>query len=303
MGEISEALRRAKGNGDTSKSRKTETPHTYREAIAEEPSRARPDPEPPIEIPLAPPEKGHGRAVLLEPEGPIAEHYRHFAIRLNRTLKEASARSVMITSAARSEGKTTTACNLALALSSIAGGRQIAFVELDIRRPSAAGELGVTPRVGIEAVLASDARLPEARLTTNLPDLDLYLASEPRDDALSLLSGPQLPPALRELGRQYDLVVIDSPPVLPVPDVPLILQHADAALVVARAGISRKHAFEETLQMLGREKLVGVFLNQSGSARTSRYYGYYSPDPDSTGTDSTKRGSTPGGSAEEEATS
>ncbi|MBW2243288.1 MAG: CpsD/CapB family tyrosine-protein kinase [Deltaproteobacteria bacterium] len=298
MGEISEALRRAKESGAAPVSRRTETPKTYRDAMLDESSGARPEPGPPVEIPLAPPEHGHGRAVLLEPKGPVAEHYRHFAIRLNRTLKQANARSVMITSAARSEGKTTTACNLALALSSIAGGRQIAFVELDIRRPSAATELGVTPRVGIEAVLAADARLPEARLTTNLPDLDLYLASQPRDDALALLSGPQLPPTLRELGRQYDLVVIDSPPVLPVPDVPLILQHADAALVVARAGISRKHAFEQTLEVLGREKLVGVFLNQSGSARQARHYGYYSPEPGSG-----ESGSPPEGSSNKEATS
>ncbi len=277
MGEISEALRRAKGQeAETEPAEPTPAEHVYREALAQAPVEAPAESGPPVEIPTAPPDHGHGRIVLLEPKGPVAEHYRHFAIRLNRALKRAEARSVLITSASRAEGKTTTSCNLALALSSIAGGRQIAFVELDIRRPSASDELGVTPRVGIEQVLAGDARLAEARVTTTLPDLDLYLASQPREDALALHSGPHLPPTLRELGRQYDLVVIDSPPVLPVPDVPLILQHADAALLVARAGISRKHAFRDMLDVLGTEKLIGVFLNQSGTPRHSRYYGYYS---------------------------
>lgn len=278
MGEISEALRRAKGNGPASGERLGETPKVYREVLANEPAATRPEPGPPVEIPTTPPLHGHGRAVLIEPRGPVAEHYRHFAIRLNRALKQVDARSVVVTSAARGEGKTTTACNLALALSSIAGGRQIAFLELDLRRPSAAEEFGVKPRVGIERVLAADARLPEARLTTDLPDLDLYLAGASCDDALTLLSGPLLPPTLRELGRQYDLVVIDSPPVLPVPDVPLILQHADAALIVARAGASRKHAVQDMLEVLGRDKLIGVFLNQSGLPRHNRYYGYYNQE-------------------------
>ena len=275
MGEISEALRRAKGNGPAADERPGKVPRTYRDALAREPAAPRPEPGPPVEIPTARPARGHGRAVLIQSKGAVAEHYRHFAIRLNRALKQVDARSVLLTSAARAEGKTTTACNLALALSSIAGGRQIAFVEFDLRRPSAADEFGVAPRVGIERVLAADTQLPEARLTTDLPDLDLYLASEPRDDALSLLSGPQMQPTLRELERLYDLVVIDSPPVLPVPDVPLILQHADAALLVACAGVSRKHAFRDMLEVLGRDKLVGVFLNQSDVPRHNRYYGYY----------------------------
>ncbi|MCP3983066.1 MAG: CpsD/CapB family tyrosine-protein kinase [bacterium] len=280
MGEISEALRRAKGSEPASSARESGTAKTYRDALEIKPVATRPEPGPPVKIPLQPQEEGHGRAVLLEPKSSVAEHYRHFAIRLNRTLKEADARSVLITSAEPSEGKTTTSCNLALALSSIAGGRQVAFVEFDIRRPSAAKELGVTPRVGIESVLAGEASLPEARLTTNLPDLDLYLAKNPREDAIALISGSPLPPILRELGRQYDLVVIDSPPVLPVPDVPLLLQHVDAALAVVWAGDSRKNAFKEMLDMLGQEKLVGVFLNQASGPRNNRYHGYYTPEHD-----------------------
>jgi len=217
----------------------------------------------------------HGRAVLAAPRGDVAEAYRHFALRLQRKLKETGARSVLVTSAARGEGKTTTACNLALALASMSSGRRIALIELDVRRPSASQALGVTPAAGIERVLAGRTRLADACLHTQLPELDLYLASEPARDALGVISAPTTGALLRDLVRQYDLVIVDSPPVLPVPDVPLLASHVDAVLLVARNGISRLEALRETIESLGAEKVIGVFLNEAKTPRYHRYYGYY----------------------------
>ncbi len=279
MGEISDALKRARksmspGGSTAAAPRATST---FRDALREEPV-PEPDESPEVAIPHEPAAVGVGRTVLVDPRGPISEHYRHFAIRLNRALKQANARSVVITSATRAEGKTTTSCNLALALASMAGGRQIALLELDVRRPSLAFELGVRPRAGIQQVLAGEIPLAEARLKTDVPDLDVYLATAPDPQPLDHLSGPAVGAVFRELTRRHDLVVVDSPPVLPVPDVPLILAHADAAVAVARAGVTRRAAFEAMLAMLGREKMVGVFLNQAGVPRHSRFYGYYSYD-------------------------
>lgn len=276
MGEISDALKRAGRDGmpDALTPESEPVASTYRDALAQEPLPAPTEMAPPVEIPDDNGASGFGRQVLSHPRGPISEHYRHFAIRLNRSLKARGARSVVITSAGRAEGKTTTSCNLALALASIAGGRQVALLELDIRRPSIAEELNVQPRIGVEAVLGREASVAEARLETNVPDLDLYLASHPEPEALGRLSSPVLARMLRELRSRYDLIVIDSPPVLAVPDVPLILSHADAAVLVARVGATRRAAFQDMLGILGDEKIVGVFLNQSRLPRHSRYYGY-----------------------------
>lgn len=274
MGEISEALRRA------------------REGTRKEPAASsalvspRRDAAPTL---VAPPrdsaatqrisERAEGawvaRAVLVEPRGEIAEAYRHFAIRLQRIAHERDARSIVVTSAARGEGKTTTACNLALALTSISSGRRVAFLELDVRRPCAANQLGLVSRVGIERVLEGNASLADACLHTQIPELDLYLAARPSANPLAAIASASTGKLLREIARQYDLVVIDSPPVLPVPDVPLVLPHVDAVLLVARNGVSRRAALREALEMLAGEKLVGVFLNEGRTPRHRRYYGYY----------------------------
>jgi Mrp family chromosome partitioning ATPase len=175
----------------------------------------------------------------------------------------------------RSEGKTTTSCNLALALASIAGGRRIALVELDLRKPAIGPDLGVDPPVGFEAVLAGQARLRDARLHTDQGGLDLFVVKSTVSNPLDLLSGTALPAALRELRRHYDIVLLDTPPVLPVPDVPLIQPHVDAILLVARSGVSRRHAFGASLEALDVSKVIGVFLNATGAVAGTRYYGYH----------------------------
>ena len=274
MGEISEALKRAR---DGVRREAPPTPVVTSARRETQTTNLAPARDAASAVTISDQSDGawSARAVLVAPRGEFAEGYRHFALRLQRQLKETGARSVIVTSAARGEGKTTTACNLALALASMSSGRRIALAELDVRRPSAARSLGITPAVGIERVLSGVARLADACIHTQLPELDLYLANQPARDPLRVVAAASTGELLRDLARQYDLVVIDSPPVLPVPDVPLLAAHADAVLLVARNGVSRRAALRETIDSLDRNKLIGVFLNESKTPRHRRYYGYY----------------------------
>jgi Mrp family chromosome partitioning ATPase len=187
-------------------------------------------------------------------------------------------KSVLVTSPVRSEGKTFTACNLALALASMAAGGRIALLELDARRPSVSRGLGVAPRTGIEEVLAGEAALEGARVRTELPSLDLYLVRESPTQAHEILALPSLETVFWELGTRYDAIVVDSPPTLLVPDVSLILGHVDACIAVVRAGSSRIRAAREMFEQLPREKLLGVFVNDIGTPLRSEKYDYYSAE-------------------------
>lgn len=273
MGEISEALKRAR-EGARREAAAAPLAPPVREATGSHVAPAR-DATSAITLSDAMDGNWRARTVLAQPRSEHAEGYRHFAIRLQRRLKESGARSILVTSAARGEGKTTTTCNLALALASMGRGHRIALVELDLRRPAAAAALGVRVRVGIERVLAGDARVADACLHTQFTELDLYLASGPARDPLGAISAPPVGSLLRDLARQYDLLVVDSPPVLPVPDVPLLVTHTDAVLLVARNGVSRQAALREAVETLGEGKVVGVFLNEGKTPRHRRYYGYY----------------------------
>jgi Mrp family chromosome partitioning ATPase len=299
MGEILEALRRAdeerERNGISRAVRREEAP-SFPPVPFREPELARPAegkepdgevaptraarPEPvqasrPVPISREKTEGWIGRAALIEASGgPIAESYRHFAVAVRSRLKAQGARSLVVTSALRGEGKTTTSCNLALACASIAGGGRVALVDLDLRQPAAGRALGVTPTIGIEAVLSKKARLDAARLATDVESLDLYLPARSVRHAHEFLSGAGAA-VLGELEQVYDVVVIDSPPGLLVPDAALILGHAAAYIAVARTGVTRLTALRALLKRLPREKFLGSFLTEAPPVRHLGDYGYY----------------------------
>ena len=284
MGEISEALRRARNAQRSRRPAGAPAPpvdtRAGNEAILPDVTDGDAV-HPPVEIPTDAEGAWIGRAVLVEPQSTIAEQYRHCAIRLSRRMKERNASIVGVTSAGRGDGKTTTACNLALALASTAGGRRVALVELDLRRPAQRRALGIDPQTGFEKVLAGTASLAEARIPTQLPDLDLFPIVERPADPLELLASPSTAAVMKELARRYDTVIVDTPPVLAVSDVPLLLPVLDAMMFVVMAGESRRGAVEAALNLVGTDKVLGVFVNRSRDSSQNKYYRYaYNHDDD-----------------------
>ena len=215
------------------------------------------------------------RSVLVEPHGVATECFRHFAGQLRRALEQRNARTVAITSAVGQEGKTVVACNLALALASISGGRRIALVDLDLRRPGIAKAMGIAPEAGMEHVLSGEASLSAACVSTDLPALDLFLASEPQPEAHELLAAPIFSTSVRELAKRYDTVVCDTPPILLFPDVPLIMGHVDSCVIVARGGNTRRAVFRAAVETLTEKCVIGGFMNFARSAMQSQQHRYY----------------------------
>src|SRR5512138_3341890 len=161
MGEISEALRRARA------AEPAEQPSAPADRVP------LPPPPPPIaqSAPAAaqpaaadridsPPRTREGlwspRALFVEDHGAAAECARHLALRVRAELERRKVRTVAVVSALHDEGKTTVAGNLAMALCSLSPTRSIALVDLDLRRPSLAKTLGVAPKAGIDDVISGD---------------------------------------------------------------------------------------------------------------------------------------------------
>ena len=286
MGEILEALRRAEEDGgsrDVRPRRPAEAapgpsfpalpPH---ESVSRSPLPADEPAQFHVNVPRNAENRAFGRIALSEGAGPIAESFRHFALKVRGGLAERRARSVLVTSALRAEGKTTTSCNLAVSLASVSGGARVALVDFDLRLPGVAPSLGVEVQCGIEEVLAGQARLEAARVETDVPDLDLFLVKAPPPKPHELLARPELGAVIAELEREYDLVVCDSPPALLVPDAALLLAHVASFVAVVRSGATRLGAFRQLLSQLPAEKLLGSFLNGVPAPRhMSGYDGYY----------------------------
>jgi len=303
MGEIADALKRANAARDkqAASARRERRPgstagidsfvpppqpsppvvreHNYTDALELSdsfgPLHEAPEREVELELSGGPGPHSSARAVLAQHHHGTAEAFRHFALRVSREAELLGNRSVLIVSALRGEGKTTTACNLSLALATMAGEKPTALVDLDLRRPALGRYLGSTSAVGIDAVLRGKSDLDRARVATNLPYLDIFPVVRPVPNPHELLAADVLPDVLSMLRSRYHMIIIDTPPVLLVPDVELMLPYAGACVAVARSRMTRVDAFSQLVAMLPKEKFLGTFLNESRRRRDRKYVDYY----------------------------
>jgi len=229
------------------------------------------------------------RAVIVDPRSSSAVRFPHLAVRIRAALDRCRVPSLLVTSALKGEGKTTVSTNLALALAMIASDRKVAFVDLDLRSASVAAVLGIRTGPGIEDVMSGACELEAARHSTDVASLDVYPVLRPTRQAHELL-GWAAERVLAELAERYDYVIADGPPVLPVPDTPLLAPLVGGCLAVVRSRFTRHSAFQELLDLMPRAQLLGVFLNDAMERRDRDAYGYYGRNLDSEDGDAESEG-------------
>jgi len=217
----------------------------------------------------------NAREVLLNPASPASEAYRKLALKIRAEMRRRNIRSLAVTGPLREEGKTTTACNLALALASISGEQRVALVCLDLRRPNVARSLGVSPQLGIEKALRREIAVLECCHPTDIGGLDLYMSSHPCEDSQALLATSVFSSVLKQLEAQYDFVIIDTPPVLLVPDTVMIAEQAGGWIAVVRHGKTRLKSLTAACGVLPTERRLGIVLNEARLSKNSGHYGYY----------------------------
>ena len=225
-----------------------------------------------------------GRPLLPETLSPSARE----AYRTLRTTLGASAsspegpRSILVMGASPSEGKTTTAINLAVSLA-IAGFRTI-LIEADLRRPALRQAFGRRVENGVVSVLMGEASLEDALVTTANygPNLELLLADRSGPGTADLLSLPAAQRLIDDAEKLADYVIVDSPPLTAVIDALPLARRVDQVLLVARLGTSRLHAVKELGELLASNgvKPVGFALLSVPRGSTTAYY-YGSGETDS----------------------
>lgn len=191
---------------------------------------------------------------------------------------EGRLRSIVITSAGPSEGKSTIAAHLAIANAD--RGKKTLMVDADLRRPSLHTKFGVIARDGLSNVLTGELPWQDVVLKVEgRPNLNLLPAGSGSHRAADLI-GPRLSTLLDEFGKEYDLVILDSPPLLGFAECLQMATAADGVLIISRAGETRRRAVAEVISVLTRLRanIIGVVLNQVSRDTSSdgySYYGYY----------------------------
>jgi capsular exopolysaccharide synthesis family protein len=209
------------------------------------------------------------------PQSQMAEAYRALRTSLLLTSVGAPPKVILVTSALPEEGKTTTCINCAIVLAQ-KGGR-VLLIDSDLRRPGIHRTLGIVPKTGLTNVLTGSATLQQAIVRSPLvPSLSVLPAGTPPPNPAELLASGKMGEVLETLREQYDHIVIDTPPTLPVTDAVIMATRADAVILVIRAGSTTKHALRQARDILLQvnARISGVLLN-AVNLGSPDYYSYY----------------------------
>ena len=188
-------------------------------------------------------------------------------------------KSIVISSSIPAEGKTTIAINLAVSLAD--SGARVILVDADLRRPSIAEYMGIEGGVGLTTVLIGRAEVEDVVQPVGTTNLDLLPAGQVPPNPSELLGSVAMADLLERLSASYDMVLLDSPPLLPVTDAVVLSKMAGGALLVVGADRIHRPQLQQSLDSLetAGAHLLGIVINKI-ARREAAAYGYgseYSP--------------------------
>lgn len=199
----------------------------------------------------------------------VAEAFRD--LRTNLLFSDDSLRSLVVTSPDGSHGKTTVSFGLAVTLAR--AGTRTLLVDGDLRRGRIAQLLELETSPGLMEVLLDEASLAESIRPTGIETLSILTGGRRAGDPGELLT-VAFPSILSMLEQEFEAVVIDSTPVIPVSDARVMARHADATLLVAREGYAKRRQVRQAIERLQliSVKPAAAVLNYAATVRGSSYY-------------------------------
>ncbi len=205
---------------------------------------------------------------LYQVDRTVGDRYRTLAWMLDQLRRKRPFQVVTITSSTASEGKSTVAVNLAAVLVERDDNR-VLLIDCDLRRPRIQHLLGEA-HPALQDLLEGRCTFDEAVHYAEEVGVYYIPAAGPAEEPFKLLASSKgLDKVLAQARRRFDFIILDSPPVLPVSDPRYLAEVADAVLFVVRAGETSGRLLSRSLNLLRKEKLLGIVFN--GTARSEGY--------------------------------
>jgi capsular exopolysaccharide synthesis family protein len=210
-----------------------------------------------------------------EPNSLGAEKFRALAVRLDDMRRQHELKSFQVTSSVINEGKSFVAANLAATLAKYSGSKTL-LIEGDLHRPTLASMFGLEDFEGLsDWWTVRNQELARYMLRFTGSGLWFLPAGRVCDRPSEILRSAQLAEAFRDLAGQFDWIVVDSTPMLPVIDANLWSKLVDGTLLVVREGVAPLKALKKGLQSLDHPKLIGVVVNEASDFDQLDYAGQY----------------------------
>lgn len=210
-----------------------------------------------------------------QPQSGIAEAARTIRTNLLFMSPDKPYKILLVTSAAPSEGKTTVASCIAIAMAQ--AGQRVVLVDCDLRRPRLHRVFRKTNAIGISSALIEEVHIDEIVQETGIPNLKMVPAGPCPPNPAELLHSDRFKEILGQIASKFDRVIIDSPPVVPVTDAAVLSTLVDGTVMVVRAFKTTQDLARHAVRVLGDvgSKKVGAVLNAVNFGRHEYKYSYY----------------------------
>ncbi|HMF99158.1 MAG TPA: polysaccharide biosynthesis tyrosine autokinase, partial [Vicinamibacterales bacterium] len=205
----------------------------------------------------------------------FSEALRTFRTNVLFSSAEEGGRALVVTSTAPREGKSLVSSNLAISLAQ--AGERTLLIDADLRKPKAHDIFGLSEEPGLSNVLVGDAPMSAAVRETTVPGLSVLVAGRIPPNPSELLGASRFRELMTTLGKHFDWIIVDTPPVMAVADATLVAHLATGVVFVVGAEMTSRHAAKRALDQLEHvhAKFVGGVLNKVDLHRNSYYYSQY----------------------------
>jgi len=211
---------------------------------------------------------------LEQSKSPISEAFRTLRTNVQFTSVDSETKKIMITSAGPREGKSSTAANLAVSIAQ--AGKSVLVIDADMRNPTQHKLFGLSNAVGLSVSLVQDQGYQAYIEETAVPGVSVLTGGPIPPNPAELVGSKRMKRLIEEVSTQYDIVLIDTPPIIAVTDAAILAQEVDGVILVLAAGEVNKdfaQRAKEQLEKVGA-KILGAVLNKV-DMKTSEYYYYY----------------------------
>lgn len=210
------------------------------------------------------------------PKSRVSEQFRTLRTNIHFTSPDGDIRSLVVTSASHSEGKSTTASNLAIVFAQ--EGKRVLFIDADMRKPTMHHTFNIANTRGLSNVLIRQIALKMAIQPTEIKNLDLLPCGPIPPNPAELLSSHNMDFLLEHALDTYDLLIFDTPPVLSVTDSVILANKCEGTILVVNSGKTEKaYALKarEAITAATKSRLLGVVLNNVKAQQETDYAQYY----------------------------
>lgn len=213
--------------------------------------------------------------VATNPKSINSEQYRTIRTNINFSMPDQELRTLLVTSASPSEGKSTTASNIAAVFSQ--EGKKVLLVDADMRKPTTHHTFKIRNTHGLSSILTRQCEVHEAVQATDIENLYILPSGPIPPNPAELLASKNMEAVKNRLLEDYDLLVFDTPPILSVADAQIVSNKTDGTVLVINTGKSQKESALKAKELLEAAKanVLGVILNNFKIEDSHYYYYYY----------------------------